>query len=110
MSVAPMPAALARPLWALAVGLWVGGDSLTTAVGLASGASEVHPGAQATLATAGPAGLVAVKLLALAGFLGLFALVWRVDRHSALGVPLGLAVVGGAVTAWNLGVLGVLAA
>lgn len=89
--------------WAAAVALFGAGDLLTTAIGLGMvGVIEQHPAGVALLASAGVGGLVAWKVVVL----GLFAIgaAWVPEPYE-LGIPLGLAVLGGSVTAWNLGVI-----
>lgn len=90
-------------LWAVAVALYGVGDLLTTLFGLYGGrATEAGVVAAALVDGYGIAAVVPLKL----GSLVLFYLLWRVaPRPHAVGVPLGLAVLGGALTAWNAFVL-----
>lgn len=90
-------------LWALAVAFYGVGDLLTTLIGLYGGrATETGVVAAALVEGYGIAAVVPLKL----GSLLLFYLLWRVaPRPHAVGVPLGLAVLGGALTAWNAFVL-----
>ena len=94
-------------LWALALLSFGVGDLATTLVGLAiPGVTEVGPVAGPLFHGFGLAGVVALKVGALAGFYAL----WRVTpRPYAVGVPLGLVVVGVTVTCWNLVVISVAA-
>jgi hypothetical protein len=76
------------------------GDLATTLVGFGvAGVTEVGPVAGPLLSRLGPAGAVGLKFAAFAVSYGL----WRlVPRPYAVGIPLGLAVVGVGVTCWNL--------
>jgi len=90
-------------LWLCAVALFVGGDLATTLVGLRlAPVTETAPLAAAAVAAHGPGALVALKLATV----GLAGAAWRVvpDPASA-GIPLGLAALGAAATAWNARVL-----
>lgn len=90
------------PLWGLGVYLFVVGDLSTTAVGLRLGLSETHPVGQQLLATAaGPTALLVPKLLAVALCAVLYVAVGRRSETWAVGVPVGLALTGAALTAWN---------
>jgi uncharacterized membrane protein len=90
-------------LWATGVLFFGVGDLLTTVVGLQVGGVIERNALPALLIEQyGFAAMLGLKLLALGGC---FAL-WRVARRPhRLGVPLGLALLGVAVTLWNLGVL-----
>lgn len=90
--------------WALALLAFVVGDTLTTAVGLSMGLPEAHPAMARVIGAAGLAGVVGVKLAVVAGGAALAA---AVPRDWRVGVPVGLALVGVVVTAWNGVVLGV---
>lgn len=90
-------------LWIITVLFFVGGDVLTTTVGLLrGGVAEVGPLVAPLMAEYGLAVMVPMKVLALVVCVGL----WRLapDPHS-VGVPLGLAVFGVLVTGWNVGVI-----
>ena len=92
-----------RLLWGLAVGLYGVGDLLTTVVGISTGrAAEAGPVAAGLVDTYGLGAVLPLKL----GSLLAFYLLWRAtpDPH-AVGVPLGLALVGGLLTVWNTVVL-----
>ena len=90
-------------LWALAIALYGVGDLLTTLVGLYGGRAT-EAGVVASVLVEGY-GIAAVIPLKLGSFL-LFYLLWRAaPRPHAVGVPLGLAGLGGALTAWNAFVL-----
>ena len=81
-----------------AIALFVVGDSVTTAIALEMGASEQHPVARAVLSMGGTAGMVVYKCAITAIFIGLSKTVpasWRV------GVPIGLSILGAALTVWN---------
>jgi len=93
----------AATLWACAVVLFVGGDLATTLVGLRLAAvTETAPVAAAAVAAYGFGSLVALKLATV----GVAGAAWRLapDPASA-GIPLGLAALGGVVSAWNVRVL-----
>ena len=97
----------ARPgsatLWLLAVAFFGVGDALTTGVGLAfADVSEANP-VVAPLVRRSPVGaIVGTKVAVLAGSY----LLWkRIPHPQRVGIPLGLAAVGIAVTAWNCRVL-----
>lgn len=86
-------------LWAIALLFFGAGDLLTTGIGLASGsAAEVGPFVLHLIEQYGLAAMPPMKAVA---FLCCYGL-WRVTpRPQAVGVPLGLAVLGVLVTAWN---------
>lgn len=86
--------------WILAVLLFGVGDLVTTAVGLGiPGIVEADPLARALIDRFGIGSLVGLKLVAFA----LCFAVWQtVPRPYSRGVPIGLAALGGAVTAWNV--------
>lgn len=89
--------------------LWIGalvtygvGDLLTTAYGLSNGVPESNVLPSAVLDAAGFGGLVALKL----AFVSLAFVAWTHGPDDARhGIPVGLALVGAAVTAWNLTVI-----
>jgi hypothetical protein len=91
-------------LWVAAVLLYGVGDTGATLWGLStSGVAEGGPIAGPLLHAYGPLGLVGLKVVVFGGFY----LVWRFVRTPGkVAVPLALAVAGGAVTAWNLVVIG----
>ncbi len=90
-------------LWAIAIASYGVGDLLTTLFGLyGSRATEAGVVAAALVEGYGIAAVIPLKV----GSLVLFYLLWRVaPRPHAVGVPLGLAALGGALTAWNAFVL-----
>ena len=92
-----------RELWLITLVGFVGGDLLTTAVGLSGGGVvEVGPLAVHFIEWFGLGAMIPLKLLAL----GACLLIWRaVPKPHDVGVPLGLAVFGVLVTAWNAYVL-----
>lgn len=92
-----------RVLWVVTAIGFVGGDLLTTAVGLSGGSvAEVGPLAVHFIEWFGLGAMIPLKLLAL----GLCLLIWRaVPKPHDVGVPLGLAVFGVLVTVWNTYVL-----
>lgn len=89
----------ARWLWLLAIALYVCGDVLTTALGLwYTPLQEAGPLPRYLLAEFGVGAVAGLKICVF----GLFAVLWRVLPHPvSAGVPLGLALVGSAVTLWN---------
>ena len=89
--------------WIGAISLFGVGDLATTIVGLTLfGVAEQHPAGIAILATLGFGGLILWK----AAVVGLFAGVARyLPAPHRIGVPLGLSLLGGIVTIWNLGVM-----
>lgn len=90
-------------LWAAGIALFVVGDLATTGLGLTvPGLREAGPLTGPVLRAAGPAAVLGLKLLALAGAY----VVWRIaPSPSRIGVPLGLVVVGGWTVGWNLSVV-----
>lgn len=92
-----------RALWVVTLVGFVGGDLLTTTVGLSGGGVvEVGPLAVHFIEWFGLGAMIPLKLLAL----GACLLIWRaVPEPHDVGVPLGLAVFGVLVTAWNAYVL-----
>jgi hypothetical protein len=92
-----------RALWLFAVLTFGVGDLATTAVGLAApGVVEGNPLAVALLERSTLGALVALK----GGFLLAAFAAWRVvPAPHRVGIPLGLATVGVAVTGWNLHVV-----
>lgn len=96
----------AGPLNTNQLTLWVGalllyglGDLVTTTVGLSQqGIAEIGPVAGPVVDAYGTTGLVGLKSATL---LGSYA-AWRlVSGPHRIGIPLGLVVVGTAVTGWN---------
>ena len=90
-------------LWVAAIIFFGVGDILTTVVGLwMNWAVEAGPLAASLIDQHGLAIVLALK----AGAFALFYVVWRVTPSPyAVGVPLGLTVLGFEVTFWNLIVL-----
>jgi len=101
-SVAPL-ADRQVALWVTGVLFFGVGDLLTTVVGLQVGGVIERNAVPAFLIERyGFAAMLGLKCLALGGCFVL----WRVARRPhCLGVPLGLALLGVAVTLWNLHVL-----
>jgi hypothetical protein len=86
-------------LWVVAVVLFGVGDLVTTLAGLGLGLAEANALPRHFLRNHGFAGMVALKLLSL----GCCRILWRVlPRPHRIGVPLGLALLGAWVSAWNL--------
>jgi hypothetical protein len=92
-----------RQLWLLAILTYVVGDVVTTVLGLRyTSLQETGPIPRYLLARFGGWVLAGLKL----GGLGLFVGIWRLlPRPASQGVPLGLALVGCAVTLWNVAVI-----
>jgi hypothetical protein len=103
------PARLAGPsntavaLWAVAVAFFGVGDLVTTLVGYSiTGVTELSPVVRLLLERHAMLALTGLKVAVFVGFLT----VWKyVSRPYSIGVPLGLAVLGVAVTAWNTGII-----
>lgn len=89
----------ARLVWAVALLSYVGGDLVTTAVGLRyTPLAESGPLAAVLLAEAGFGGLLALK----AWFVALMVILWAsVPRPLSVSIPVGLALTGSAITLWN---------
>lgn len=102
-SLPALPASTAARLWLLALLSYGLGDVATTVVGVHTpGVVETNPLARRAFAHSVVGGMVALKAAAFAGSY----LLWRLaPRGCRLGVPLGLALSGVAVTGWNLLVL-----
>jgi len=90
-------------LWVVAVCFFGVGDVATTAVGLGlPGVTEASPHVREFVYRHGLPGMVSLKFAALS----IAFVVWRTaPRPYAVGVPLGLAAMGVALTAWNLFIL-----
>ena len=86
-------------LWVLAVLTFGVGDVVTTVAGLGLGAVESSPFGGLVLRVAGVPGMIAWKVGALVLFAAIAA---GVPREWQVGVPLGIALSGTAVTTWNL--------
>lgn len=92
-----------RTLWVLTLLFFCVGDVTTTRVGLSiQGVVEAGPLVAPVVRTYGLAGMVGVKAATVGLFYGAARLL--PDPH-AVGVPLGLALVGVLVTGWNLVVI-----
>ncbi|MBX0297864.1 DUF5658 family protein [Haloarcula nitratireducens] len=93
----------AASVWALAIVLFGLGDILTTGIGLRiGGVVETNPIPRLFFHHSVLGAMGALKLAAFGGFYVLWKLV---PRPHSLGVPLGLAILGGIVTSWNLRVI-----
>lgn len=91
-----------RIIWIVAVATFVFGDSLTTWYGIERvGLIEYNPAAKSILGQ-GYLYMVAVKLGITIGAYVAYKIVWKSVR---IGIPLGLAALGVAVTAWNIGLI-----
>lgn len=93
----------ALELWALALLLFVVGDVVTTGIGYRmEGVVEASPLPAILLAHFGVIALLGLKLLVV----GVCYLLWvAVPREYAVGIPLGMALLGGIATGWNATVL-----
>lgn len=93
----------AMELWALALVFFVVGDVLTTGIGYRmDGVVEASPLPALLLAQFGLVALVGLKLLVV----GCCYLLWvAVPREYAVGIPLGMALLGVISTGWNATVL-----
>jgi hypothetical protein len=89
-------------LWLIAVLFFGVGDVVTTGIGLdLTGVSEIGP-LRSVILRHGVFAIVGLKLVTFAACYVL----WRVvPRPHAVGVPLGLALLGVPVTGWNVAVL-----
>lgn len=90
-----------RHLWSVSIVLWVVGDALTTIVGLQLGAVERSPLAAIAIGEFGLLSILLLKLLALGLFGILYLSVRRRKEVWSIGIPVGLALLGAAVTAHN---------
>ncbi|EMA00727.1 hypothetical protein SAMN05443574_101149 [Haloarcula vallismortis] len=103
------PARLAGPsntavaLWAVAVAFFGVGDLVTTLVGYSiTGVTELSPVVKLLLEQRAMLVLTGLKA---AVFVGFFA-IWKwISWPYSIGIPLGLALLGVAVTAWNTGII-----
>jgi len=90
-------------LWGVAFLFFCVGDVATTQVGLSTpGVVEAGPVVAPVLREYGLAAMVGLKAVTLGLFYGVAGVV---PEPHAVGVPLGLAIVGVLVTAWNLVVI-----
>ena len=90
-------------LWAVAVAFFGVGDLVTTLVGYSvTGVTELSPVIKILLERHALLALTGLKAVV---FVGFFA-VWKyVSWPYSVGVPLGLALLGVAVTIWNTGII-----
>lgn len=106
MSVSNLSGLLERPtrdmstsLWLIAIALFGLGDLVTTIYFIEFyGAVETHPVGAAVINDAGYWALVPLKGLA---FAFLYALYRAVPKPHAIGVPIGLILLGAYLTTWN---------
>ncbi|MDS0221819.1 hypothetical protein NDI54_10720 [Haloarcula sp. S1AR25-5A] len=97
------PSNAAVALWAVAVVFFGVGDLVTTFVGYSiTGVTELSPVVKLLLEQHA---FVALTGLKAAVFVGFFAIWKYVSWPYSIGVPLGLAILGVAVTVWNTGVI-----
>lgn len=86
-------------LWASSVALFGVGDAVTTAAGLReSTITEGNPISKRVLEEGGTAAMIGWKALVLGGF---FAASRHAPPEWRVGIPLGLTLLGGGVTAFN---------
>lgn len=85
-------------LWLLAFVTFVLGDLLTTAIGIHVGLVENHPLYDSILPGDLLSVALAIKFVLLAGFVTAYQFV---PEPARLGIPIGLALLGTAVTLWN---------
>lgn len=92
-----------REVWIAALLLYGVGDTVTTFWGLSlGGVAEAGPIARPLIDAYGRGALIGIKLVVFPTFY----VVWRLLRTPGrVAVPLALAVVGAAVTLWNLVVI-----
>lgn len=89
-------------LWILAIVFFGVGDIVSTSVGLAMGATEMHPFVGAMVEEYVYLAMIPLKAMAF----GLCYWLWRTTPADyRIGIPLGLAILGIAVTAWNLHII-----
>jgi len=90
-------------LWAVAVLFFVVGDVVTTGIGYRmQGVVEASPVPAILLANFGIVALLGLKLVVVA----CCYLLWiTVPRQYAIGIPLGMALLGAVATGWNTTVL-----
>ena len=93
----------AMELWLLALVLFVVGDVVTTGIGYQmEGVVEASPLPAILLSHFGVLALLGLKVLVV----GCCYLLWvAVPREYAVGIPLGMALLGGVATGWNTTVL-----
>lgn len=93
----------ALEMWALALLLFVVGDVVTTGIGYRmEGVVEASPLPAILLSHFGVIALLGLKVLVV----GVCYLLWvLVPREYAVGIPLGMALLGGVATGWNATVL-----
>lgn len=93
-------------LWLSAIALFALGDAVTTHYGLLWGAYEANSAVVSVVERAGVAGILAIKAVVCGGAYAAYRLL--PSRH-AVGIPMGLSLLGSAVVTWNLAILVVLA-
>jgi hypothetical protein len=97
------PSNAAVALWIVAVAFFGVGDLVTTFVGYSiAGVTELSPVVKLLLKQHA---LLALTGLKAAVFVGFFAIWKHVSWPYSVGVPLGLALLGVAVTVWNTGII-----
>ncbi|GGM33984.1 hypothetical protein GCM10009006_14330 [Haloarcula argentinensis] len=97
------PSNTAVALWAVAVAFFGVGDLVTTLVGYSiTGVTELSPVVKLLLERHALLVLTGLKAVV---FVGFFAIWKYVSWPYSIGVPLGLALLGVAVTAWNTGII-----
>jgi hypothetical protein len=97
------PSNTAVALWVVAVAFFGVGDLVTTFIGYSiTGVTELSPVVKLLLEQHAFLALTGLKA---AVFVGFFAIWKHVSWPYSIGVPLGLALLGVAVTAWNTGII-----
>jgi len=89
--------------WAIPILFYGFGDILTTLIGLRMQlATEAAPISALLIETHGAGFIYVTKICTL----GLFYFLWKAVPHPhRIGIPIGLSLVGIAVTGWNIGVI-----
>lgn len=95
-------------LWLVSWLSWGVGDLGTTLLGLSLGAVELSPVGASIIASSGLSALVSIKLVSLSLFGVVYGAVRLLDRRAALGVPIGLSLLGTIVVSINTAVVLVL--
>lgn len=86
--------------------VFVVGDAATTHYGLLWGAYEANSTVARVVEQSGVAGILAIKAIVCVGAYAAFR---AMPRRYAVGIPMGLSLLGSAVVTWNLAILVVLA-
>jgi len=92
-------------LWVLAVLLWGLGDVSTTVIGLSLGAVEQGVVASEVLSSSGVVGLYYLKFATLCWFRAGYQSIRSLLGETALGIPLGLSILGAGLVGINVSVI-----